>query len=362
MARAGLGEGWRCLFANDIDPLKAATYRANWGGEDLVAGDVWRLSTTELPGRANLAWASSPCQDFSLAGGRAGLSGARSSAFLGFWRLIEALDEEGRAPPAVVLENVGGLLTSRGGGDFAAVCRRLAERGYRFGAVEADAAAFVPQSRPRVFVIAVRGAVPAGLVGDPGAFHTRGVRCAEASLPPRLRALWLWWRIAPPPARNARLADILEPDEAVAWRSATETSVLLAQLNPAHRARLEAAAAGGARVVAAVYRRIRHEGGVRVQRAELRLDGLAGCLRTPAGGSSRQLLIVAEAGRVRSRLLTAREAARLMGLADDYSLPESQNAGLMVAGDGVAVPVVRHLAEQVLEPLLAAAPAIAAAE
>jgi DNA (cytosine-5)-methyltransferase 1 len=120
--------------------------------------------------------------------------------------------------------------------------------------------------------------------------------------------------------------------------------------------------AGGERVVAAAYRRIRREDGLRVQRAELRLDGLAGCLRTPGGGSSRQFLVVAEQGRIRSRLLTAREGARLMGLSDHYHLPRSQSAALKVVGDGVAVPVVRLLADQLLEPLLAENTAIAAAE
>jgi len=106
MARAGLGEGWACLFANDFDPLKARTYRANWPGEPLVEGDVWAIAPSLLPGRADLAWASSPCQDFSLAGPRAGLAGGRSSAFFGFWRLIEALAAEDRAPQLITERRV----------------------------------------------------------------------------------------------------------------------------------------------------------------------------------------------------------------------------------------------------------------
>jgi DNA (cytosine-5)-methyltransferase 1 len=362
MARAGLGAGWRCLFANDFDPAKARTYRANWGDGDLRQGDVWGLSPADLPGQADLAWASSPCQDFSLAGARAGLDGGRSSAFHGFWRLIEALGAEGRAPRVVVLENVAGLLSSNEGEDFAVVCGLLNARGYRFGAVEIDAAALLPQSRPRVFVVAVRE--PAGTVAgaDPGVFHTPAVRQAHARLPGDLRRHWRWWRLARPAPRKTTLADLLEPDGAVAWRSEADTTTLLAQMNDLHRARLDVAMAGGGRVVGAVYRRIRRENGQRVQRAELRLDGLAGCLRTPGGGSSRQFLVVAEAGRVRSRLMTAREGARLMGLPDDYALPASQSAGLKLVGDGVAVPVVRLLAEQLLEPLLSDRPAIAAAE
>jgi DNA (cytosine-5)-methyltransferase 1 len=360
MARAGLGSAWRCLFANDFDPQKASAYRANWGADDLREGDVWALAADDLPGRADLAWASSPCQDFSLAGARAGLGGGRSSAFLGFWRLIEALDGEGRAPRAVVLENVSGLLSSHGGADFSAVCRLFAERGYRFGAVEIDAARFLPQSRPRVFLIAAREPAASGLAGEAGDFHTPAVRAAQARLSAELQALWLWWRLEPPAARNTRLADLLEPDAAARWRSPAQTAALLEQMSPAHRARLAEAAVRDERVVAAVYRRIRREDGRRVQRAEIRLDGLAGCLRTPGGGSSRQFLIVAEAGAVRSRLLTAREGARLMGLDDRYRLPASESAGLKLVGDGVAAPVVRFLAERLLEPLLAKAAAIAA--
>jgi DNA (cytosine-5)-methyltransferase 1 len=98
-----------------------------------------------------------------------------------------------------------------------------------------------------------------------------------------------------------------------------------------------------------------------VQRAELRLDGLAGCLRTPRGGSSRQVIVVADEKGVRTRLLSPREAARLMGLPESYQLPGSATAALQVAGDGVAAPVVRWLAGHLLEPLLER-PAVIAAE
>jgi DNA (cytosine-5)-methyltransferase 1 len=360
MARAGLGPGWRCLFANDFDAAKARSYRANWGGDDLREGDVWDLSPADLPGAADLAWASSPCQDLSLAGARAGLTGGRSSAFWGFWRLMQGLAAEGRLPRVIVLENVAGLLTSHGGADFAAVCKAFGEAGYDFGAVEVDAARFLPQSRPRVFVIAVRdGAAQAA--GGPGAFHGRAVQAAHDALPADLKTRWRWWRLAEPPAPNRRLVDLLEPDAAVTWRSPDQTQKLLDQLSPLHRRRLDAARASGERVVAAVYRRIRVENGVKVQRAELRLDGLAGCLRTPAGGSSRQFLLIAEGDSVRSRRLTAREGARLMGLDDSYRLPKGETEAFHLIGDGVAAPVVRFLAEQLIEPLLAG-PAIIAAE
>jgi DNA (cytosine-5)-methyltransferase 1 len=362
MARLGLGRGWRCLFANDFDAKKAETYRANWGSEDLRVADVWSLDVADLSGRADLAWASSPCQDFSLAGARAGLAGGKSSAFWGFWRLIERLDDQARAPRVLVLENVGGLLSSHGGGDIAAVCEALASRGYRFGAIEVDARAFTPQSRPRVFVIATTQPALELTTAEPGLFHSRGVRQAFDNLPADLRRQWVWWRLPAPAARNTCLSDLLEADQDVRWRTPAQTQALLAQLSAAHAEKWGMALAGEDRVVAAVFRRIRRENSVKVQRAELRLDGLAGCLRTPGGGSSRQLLLVGDQAGVRSRLLTAREGARLMGLPDDYVLPAVQTAAMQVIGDGVAAPVVRFLAQRLIEPLLAAAVVSAAAE
>jgi DNA (cytosine-5)-methyltransferase 1 len=150
------------------------------------------------------------------------------------------------------------------------------------------------------------------------------------------------------------LIDVIEdapPD--VAWRTAAQTQRLLELMSPVHRRKIEAARARGERCVGALYRRTRRDpDGVKRQRAEVRFDGLAGCLRTPGGGSSRQFLIVVEGETVRSRLLSGRECARLMGLSDDYVLPESFTDACHLLGDGVAPPVVRHLSETLLRPLL----------
>ena len=368
MARAGLGEGWSCLFANDFEPAKAASYQANWGADHLCVGDVWQVSPADLPtpphgGAVDLAWASSPCQDLSLAGKRGGLSGARSSAFWGFEQLMRGLDAEGRAPRLLVIENVAGLATSNGGEDFTALCESLAGLGYTFGALEIDAALFLPHSRPRLFVVATKGVSGRGLTApSPQApFHSKRIVEAYERLPFALQACWRWWSLPTPPARNLDLAALLEPDDAVPWLSQARAAALAAALPPLHRRRLEAAAQLERRAVAPVFRRMRVVDGVKVQRAELRLDGLAGCLRTPGGGSSRQFLIVCEGGRMRARALTPREGARLMGLPEDYRLPKAATHGLHLVGDGVAAPVVRWMAAHLLEPLLASEKARVAA-
>jgi DNA (cytosine-5)-methyltransferase 1 len=209
MARVGLGAGWDCLFANDLDLKKTSAYAANFGARSLVTGDVAELTPTDLPDGADLAWASPPCQDVSLAGDRAGLDGERSGAFWPFWKLMRALRAEGRPPRRIVIENVTGLLTSHHGADFDTLCDALGDTGYRFGAVVIDAALFVPQSRERVFVIAVDAAapIPATLVADgPTApFHTSALIAASQFQPDHI-----WWRLPMPPKRNTTFADIIE--------------------------------------------------------------------------------------------------------------------------------------------------------
>jgi DNA (cytosine-5)-methyltransferase 1 len=73
------------------------------------------------------------------------------------------------------------------------------------------------------------------------------------------------------------------------------------------------------------------------------------------GGSSVQRVMIVNGDDVRSRRLSAREAARLMGVPDDYRLPGNYSEAYDLMADGLAVQAVRHLAEHILEPLLEAA-------
>lgn len=161
-----------------------------------------------------------------------------------------------------------------------------------------------------------------------------------------------------PPKRKVDLADLIDDcPVGVSWHTANETKKLLKLMNENNFAKVQLAMQSGRRMVGTIYKRTRAEGpnGKRVQRAEIRFDGIAGCLRTPAGGSSRQIIMVIEGENIRSRLLAPREAARLMGLPDSYQIPKNYNDAYHLAGDGVAVPVVRYLAENLLEPLLISA-------
>ena len=359
MARAGLGTSWTCLFANDFDHKKGLTYQANWGtGGELTVGDVKQISAANLPGVADLVWGSFPCQDLSLAGGGAGLRGERSGTFYPFWDVIRGLIADKRAPKLIALENVCGTLTSHGGKDFEAICQTFADAGYRCGAVVINAALFLPQSRPRLFVIGVHAGVkvdPALIAPGPiEPFHTRGLQSAVERLPAKLQKTMLWWNVPAPSRRNTIFANMIEENPtSVSWHTPAETQQLLGMMSPLNLAKVNAAKRAGHRVVGGVYKRTRlNEKGVKVQRAEVRFDDISGCLRTPAGGSSRQVIVVIDGAKIRSRLISARETARLMGLDDTYKLPRSYNEAYHLTGDGVAVPVVRHLAQHILEPLL----------
>lgn len=362
MARAGLSTDWECLFANDFDPKKAASYTLNWGDDHLHVGDVAKLTTDDLPGCPDLAWASFPCQDLSLAGGGAGLKGERSGTFWPFWKLMTRLGEEDRAPHLIVLENVCGALSAHGGKDFAAICSALSRGGYHVGALVMNAVHFVPQSRPRLFIIGARKAsvpLPSELraEGPKDIWHSSALVEAFGKLSQSSQKSWTWWNLPSPVPRTSNFADLVEdkPLE-VKWHTAAETKRLLDMMSPINLAKVEAAKNAGRRMVGTIYRRTRADGpnGKKMQRAEVRFDDVAGCLRTPSGGSSRQTIIVVDGNRVQSRLLSPREAARLMGLPDTYQLPKNYNEAYHLAGDGVAVPVVRFLTEHLLEPLLAA--------
>ena len=359
MARAGLGPGWTCLFANDFDAKKAASYTANWGAEAFRLGDINALTAADLPGQADLAWASFPCQDLSLAGNGAGLNGGRSGAFWGFCSVINGLRAQRRAPKMLVLENVVGALTSNGGADFAELCKALQALGYRFGALTIDAVHFVPQSRPRLFIVAVRkdleNAPDLAAAQPTSAWASGALTRAHTALPAALKRDWRWWSLPAPGQRNSSLAQLIElVPSGVAWHRREETARLIAMMSVANAGKLKAAQALRKIVVGTMYRRTRHdESGDKVQRAEVRFDGVAGCLRTPGGGSSRQTVIVVEGKSVRTRLMSPREAARLMGMPEAYVLPKNYNEAYHLLGDGVAVPVVRFLEQALLQALLA---------
>lgn len=348
LMRMGLEEaGWNTVFANDIDEKKREMYEHHFKCSPPVdPSDVHLLDVADVPS-TTLATASFPCNDLSLAGARRGLAGEHSSAFWGFIRILEEMGA--RRPPLILLENVTGFLTSNEGADFREALLAVNRLGYSVDAFIIDAARFVPQSRQRLFVVGRRTAVTAKIAETPSLL--------ESELRPAALADFILWhpdvqwnlRSLPPlPKRGTQLDDIIEdlsPNSA-AWWNRQRCDYLLNQMSPKHRDQAEMMIHAPHRCYATVFRRVRATGSM----AELRTDGIAGCLRTPRGGSGRQILFVAGKGRFSVRLLTARECARLMG-ADDFRINVPLNQALFGFGDAVCVPVVKWIADNYLTPL-----------
>ena len=229
------------------------------------------------------------------------------------------------------------------------MCESLAALGMQFGSLVIDARHFLPQSRPRVFVVAVDARVDCSLlvneeVDETVPWFTKAVKSAHEKMPAALGESWRWWKLPEPSSTIPSVEDMVEDKPtSVEWHEPDETARLLGMMTPLNLEKTNLAIKQGPSV-GFLYKRIR--GGV--QRAEVRFDGVAGCLRTPQGGSSRQIVLVIDDGRVRSRLLSPREAARLMGVPDSFRLPSKYNDAYRAIGDGVAVPVVRWLSDRLL--------------
>lgn len=363
MVRAGLGGRWKCQFANDFDPLKVKVYAENWGEEEILEDDIHKVEAEDLGKRADLAWASFPCQDLSTAGNGLGIghsSGSnrtRSGTFWAFIDLMKDLKANGRLPRIIVLENVVGLLTINGGEEFKAVVAALDRLGMRAGAVVVDARHFVPQSRQRVFIVAVSKSakIATELVREKphATWHPDPLVKVVEKLSPQCREQWMWFNLGTAPELKKTLNKIVKDKPAdVDWHTPAETKRLIGMMSDIHKQKLSEAKRSGKRIVGTLSLRMRPLHGRTVQRTEICFRGLAGCLRTPKGGGSRPRIIVVNGSDVRTRLLSPTEAASLMGLKASYKLPEVYEFAFRVIGDGVAVPVVSFLRGKLLTPLL----------
>lgn len=353
LMRMGLERGgWKIAFANDICEDKYAMYSAHFEDADdhFVVEDIHTLDASEVPTVA-LATASFPCNDLSLAGARAGLKGTQSSAFYGFIRILRDMGK--RRPRFVLLENVTGFLSSNGGRDFRSALIELNRLEYTVDPFVIDAVHFVPHSRSRLFVVAERHGRKDVVEERP---HSAGF--FESDIRPRPLAdvifanpdiNWRIRRLPPLPRSQRRLSAILEdlPHDSPEWWNEKRTAYLLNQMSSKHRVIADRMINSEDWSFGTVFRRVRAGGSM----AELRVDGIAGCLRTPRGGSGRQILVKAGFGEFYARLLTPRECARLMG-ADDFVINASLNQALFGFGDAVCVPVIEWIAKNYLNTAL----------
>ena len=346
--------GWQVVYANDWSRERAQMYGGFFGTAYPVK-DIFAVDAADIP-PATLATGSFPCIDLSLAGNRRGLNGKHSSAFWGFYEILRA---QGAArPPLVLLENVAGWLSANGGGDFYAVAAALNKIGYACAAFALNARSFLPQSRPRIFMLGVQESHCPAVSNIAAPDYCRR---PERLFPPRLQQLMRgngeirWADLSlpePPPYRDggfsAEIVESLPPDDP-RWWPPEKVDKHIAMMSPAHLAMVQDLARQEGETHRTFYRRRRAAG----QQAEVRSDDIAGCLRTAVGGSGKQFLVAAGQGRIRMRTLTPREYARLQGVPDNFPIvANSERQALNAFGDAVCVPAVAWIAAEVLNPLL----------
>ncbi len=357
LVREGLAvSGWECVYSNDIDWKKREIYESRFGPSDhFHFGDVWNTDEViaRIPDQTALMTASFPCTDLSLAGHYRGLEGKHSSTFFGFAKVLEAL--EGRRPPLVMLENVPGFLSSNKGQDFTRAVQCLATLGYWLDVFVLDACHFTPQSRPRVFVIGVSDQHKPFQNEEPSGGWLWPTEHAGSLRPDpvirfkhrlQLATGWLTLPLPEPPQNNHSLSDLIDLDDGQAWWDEAEVQRHCEMMSELHRRKVEDIRTSKQRWVATIFRRIREKR----MRAEVRFDGRAGCLRTPKGGSGKQIVIVSDNGKLRMRWMNPREYARLQGV-PDFPLVGTTIQQLWGFADAVCVPAVSWIDRHVLTPL-----------
>jgi DNA (cytosine-5)-methyltransferase 1 len=285
--------GWRTVSLCEVDPFASAVLAQRWPDVPNL-GDVTALRPRDLPvaARDALLWSGGfPCQDLSIAGRRRGFGlghgGAaeedtRSGLAFAFLDLVAAC-----LPPAVLLENVPGLLSSHGGRDMAALLGALVDLGYGVAWRVLDARHFgVPQRRRRVFIL---GVSPGGRPGAERAAEVLSVgsRCGGHP-PPSERATRGGKGEANGPEPSVSAGDFVGPlDSALGHHGYSNT--------------VQSAAAGHLVVappITAAQDRNNYPGD--------------------------QQYVVEEAG---VRRLTPTECERLMGWPDGWTIPDSHRGG-----------------------------------
>lgn len=364
LSRLGLEPfGWKCIYANDIEIKKRRMYEGCFGRADhYQVEDVWNTEAViaQIPlKRADLASASFPCVDLSLAGNMKGLNGSQSGAFYGFVKVLSALQKTDKLPRAVLVENVIGFMAANEGKAFRVALRELGKLGYYVDAFVVDAKHFVPQSRPRLFLL---GFLPEVFPSDFHGLTPRKFEVLQTSQlidrrlrPERLTRIleeeelergWLPLSLPNLPQESRTLGQVIDVGLSEEWWPGALVSKHLDEMHASHRERVERLKGAAVLTVGTIYRRVRNG----KSRSEIRTDGLAGCLRTPRGGSSRQIVLVAGEGKIRMRWMSPREYARLQGC-PNFPIEVERNDALYGFGDAVCVPVISWIAEGVLSQL-----------
>jgi len=339
---------WQVKYALDYSDQKRQMYEGYFGEGYYHLKDIRETTGVEVP-KVTLAYASFPCTNISVAGSRSGLYMGESSTFWDFVRIISEM----RKPPFVLIENVEGFLTSGCGKDLIAALKALNDLGYVVDIFVIDAAHFVPQSRARLFILGNLCGLSQNandlnqILSQKNHIRPEKIKDFIASNP---TIKWSLRHLPGLPQRTINLADIV--DKTAEWWTKERTEYLFNQMFERHKSQIRSMMQNEYWSYGTVFRRMRVRDRIKQSTAELRTDGIAGCLRAPKGGSARQIIIRAGKGNFDARLINACETAYLMG-ASEYPIAKniSLNTVLFGFGDAVCVPVIEWIAKNYLNPL-----------
>lgn len=330
--------GWEPAFFSEIEAFPRAVLQHHYPNVPLH-GDFTTIESGQY-GAVDLLVGGTPCQDFSVAGLRAGLAGDRGRLTIEFCNLAGRL-----RPRWLVWENVPGVLSADDGNAFGIFIGALAKLGYGFAYRILDAQYFgTPQRRRRVFLVGHSGAAwqraaavlfePESLSGHPAPSRRAGQTLAHAVT-----------------ARTGDRWDHTQHDYITIGFSAgnsAEAYGIAASVETSPP--LRAANSGTNQVPSVAIAFQQSQSGTRLSNTHATLDA-------NGGGRYRGALIGESV-----RKLTPRESERLQGFPDDYTLIPYR--GRLAAdgprqkalGNSMAVPVMRWIGEriQMVETLEAA--------
>jgi len=363
LIHAGLQEtGWNCVYANDMDEKKFEMYQHLFGNSSHYhVEDIWNTKAvlSRINKKLTLATASFPCVDLSLAGNRQGLSAERSGTFYGFIEILKSLKARNEEPPILLIENVMGFLTVNKGQDFKDACNSLALLGYWIDTFMVDAKHFIPQSRQRLFIVACKKeALPCNAyIRKPSCILSEWYQVVSYQYEIRTKKLLetLYSLDLPTglfclpipnlPKVKTNIKDIIDVNNGD-WWDENKVDKHLNEMSDTHRKLIYDMSKGKNLHTGTMYRRVRQG----KSRTEIRSDGLAGCLRTPRGGSSKQMVYVSGKGQIKMRWMLPKEYASLQGM-PDFPLKVGTTQALFGFGDAVCVPVIEWISSYYLNPI-----------
>lgn len=290
--------GGNCVFSSEWDKLAAQTYEANFGHRP--EGDITEIPAASIPDH-DILTAGFPCQPFSIAGvtkhnalGNAhGFEhSTQGTLFFDVARIIKA-----KRPRAFLLENVKNLLSHNKGQTFSVIKQTLEdELGYHVYPELLDAKSLVPQHRERIYLIGFREDI-------------------DFNLPPL-------------PELQPKFKDILEPEVDAKYTLTNHLWKYLRDYADKHRAKGNGFGFG-----------------------LTNLDGVARTLSARYYKDGSEILIPQGEG-MNPRRLTPRECARLMGFPEDFKIVVSDTRAYKQFGNSVVMPVVQHIAREMIKCLL----------